>query len=319
MMSEHSSDEINLPGNNQAPGALLGEVLTEKREQKNLSIEDVASQLRLSIKQVKALENNKFDSLPEPMITRGFIRNYARLLGIDAEPLLQAHRTLSASEALISLSIPSANILISSRRKGSWLPYIIGCVLLLAGLGLWDYLYQHSTHVLHQSSLAPAQLEDQEKMSTESKTGKATTDKMPEPALPAAERLEESESTPGANSEHISPAETSIPAKSVPPADQKLPLDTPAPSVNSLPTNTLEVQLNFSEQSWVSIVDGDNKEIYTKLSQGGASEKVVGKPPLKLNIGNANGTKIIYKNQPVDLTKYTKDNVAHITLSLEQN
>ena len=58
--------------------AMLGTTLAMVREERNLTVEDIANRLRLSLRQVIALENDDFSVLPEAMITRGFIRNYAR-------------------------------------------------------------------------------------------------------------------------------------------------------------------------------------------------------------------------------------------------
>ena len=55
-----------------------------------LTPEQVAQQLKLSVRQVIAIEQEAFDELPSNLFIRGFVRNYARLLKIDAEPLLAA-------------------------------------------------------------------------------------------------------------------------------------------------------------------------------------------------------------------------------------
>jgi cytoskeleton protein RodZ len=84
-------------------------------------------------------------------------------------------------------------------------------------------------------------------------------------------------------------------------------------------SSQLEFELSFTEPSWVSVVDGDNKEIYSKLNAAGVSEKIVGKSPVKLHIGNATGTKVNYKGKLVDLGQFTRNNIARLTLSLEKN
>lgn len=65
-----------------------GRMLVEARERLGLSIPDVARQLRLSTRQIEALEADDYASLPSKTFLRGFIRNYARLLQLDPEPLL---------------------------------------------------------------------------------------------------------------------------------------------------------------------------------------------------------------------------------------
>jgi len=89
------TDENDIAGpvsQNMQHEASLGEVLAATRKSKNLSQQDVSNHLRFSVKQIDALENNEFSALPDATTTRGFIRNYARFLELDAEPLLAGYR-----------------------------------------------------------------------------------------------------------------------------------------------------------------------------------------------------------------------------------
>jgi cytoskeleton protein RodZ len=67
-----------------------GRLLAAERMRQNLSLADVSRQLRISERQLSALENDRYDELPGPVFVRGFIRNYARLLKVDPEPLIAA-------------------------------------------------------------------------------------------------------------------------------------------------------------------------------------------------------------------------------------
>ena len=66
----------------------LGQQLQSAREKRGMSVADVSRQLRMSVRQVEALEAGDFDKLPAGTFLRGFIRNYAKLVLIEAEPLL---------------------------------------------------------------------------------------------------------------------------------------------------------------------------------------------------------------------------------------
>ncbi len=74
-----------------APGASVGrpgaQLLAERRAQ-GLSLGDVARQLKLSVRQVEALERDEYAAFPGPVFARGFLRNYAKLLQLDAEALV---------------------------------------------------------------------------------------------------------------------------------------------------------------------------------------------------------------------------------------
>ena len=67
-----------------------GAVLRAARERAGLSVPAVAQSLKLTVRVVEALEANDRQRLPAMVYLRGFVRNYARLLGLDAEPLLSA-------------------------------------------------------------------------------------------------------------------------------------------------------------------------------------------------------------------------------------
>lgn len=71
-------------------GARAGALLRAAREAAGLSVEAVAQQLKLSPRQVRALEGDDFAGLPGRTFVRGFVRNYARLLALDAERVLDA-------------------------------------------------------------------------------------------------------------------------------------------------------------------------------------------------------------------------------------
>src|SRR5699024_11856229 len=59
---------------------LAGQQLANIRQEKGLSQEDVAAELRLSVTYVKAIEADDYERLPEATFVRGYVRNYARYL-----------------------------------------------------------------------------------------------------------------------------------------------------------------------------------------------------------------------------------------------
>jgi cytoskeleton protein RodZ len=77
--------------------AELGQQLREAREARGLSIEDVAQGTRIRVAYIRALEDERFADLPAPVYVRGFLRNYATFLGLDAEELIGALEQQSGS------------------------------------------------------------------------------------------------------------------------------------------------------------------------------------------------------------------------------
>lgn len=66
----------------------LGEFLRQQRENKNVSIEELATRTRIAVRFIKLIEENQFDQLPNAVSARGFLRSYARCLGLDEVPIL---------------------------------------------------------------------------------------------------------------------------------------------------------------------------------------------------------------------------------------
>lgn len=84
--AEPVEPEAEVPA--QLPAQLPGELLAARRAELNLSIDAVSTRLRLAPRQIAALEANDFAALPGMAIVRGFVRSYAKLLGLDPQPLV---------------------------------------------------------------------------------------------------------------------------------------------------------------------------------------------------------------------------------------
>lgn len=70
----------------------IGEIFKKTRLSKKLSLIEVEKVTKIRQKYISALEENKFDKLPPPTFTKGFIKNYSDFLGLDAKQLLLLYR-----------------------------------------------------------------------------------------------------------------------------------------------------------------------------------------------------------------------------------
>ncbi len=75
----------------------LGGFFRQARERQGLSLDQIASQTRIPPQHLQALEEEDFASLPAKVFTKGFVRSYARALGLDEEEALQLFLTSSSS------------------------------------------------------------------------------------------------------------------------------------------------------------------------------------------------------------------------------
>ena len=89
-----SAGQISDNGTNAATDghAQIGARLREAREKRTLTVDTVASELNLDVSIIEAIENEDRDNLPAPIFVQGYVRNYARLVGLPEEELVAAYR-----------------------------------------------------------------------------------------------------------------------------------------------------------------------------------------------------------------------------------
>ncbi len=87
-LPEENFDAVELEDT--ASVASVGRQLREARERLGMSVEEVVAKIKIAQRQIVALEADDFQSLPETAFMRGFVRSYAKLLQLDAQPLLDA-------------------------------------------------------------------------------------------------------------------------------------------------------------------------------------------------------------------------------------
>jgi len=309
--------------------ASLGAVLQAAREAKKLSQQDVSDSLRYSVKQIDALEHDAFELLPDAMITRGFIRNYARLLEIDSAPLLDIYRQLSPAQSPSLLAVnPSMQPVQLTKDDKPWLTYILGSILVLFFLLAWfvyiEYLPQQSKEQDEAAQQVAAPVVETPADTQESAEVALPEATLPEPALPAAERqfAEDAVSSPDAGATQpasnaqpaaqanapVQPAATvapSVPAKPEPQA--KLEPQAPASALK-------KVNLSVTDKTWVRVSDKAGQILYEATLNAGDTQSLSFQAPFNVVIGNAKAATVNVSGQALDLVSYTRSNVARINL-----
>jgi cytoskeleton protein RodZ len=294
-----------------------GGALRTARENQGLSIQEIASRLRLSTKQIEAIEADNFAALPEPTIVRGFIRNYAKQLKINAEPLLDAYNVIVPSADPHELIVkPSANMKMTSYKKPNTGRNLLLGFLALAGLGTWLF-YQN--YVEKPSPTAPS-------------VNLESTEPLPEAALPAAERAPELQATTeltlppadatvtptpldattnqtDASASNTAPVVTAPIAPAAP--IDALPTE---PTIAPTPTGMAKLEFSASQETWVNVIDFNGREIYSKTIFAGSRESIDVKPPINVTVGNAGATSMSMNGKPVELAPHMRGNVARIKL-----
>jgi cytoskeleton protein RodZ len=282
------SDAIPSAPESAMPAASPGAQLAAARESRGMSVADIAQQLKLSPWQVDALESGDYGRLPGPVFVRGFIRNYARLLKLDAALLLaNAEYALPHAGPAGPEMPPSADIPFPTKRNFNWHKYAIAAIVVLIPLVIFEFYTDEASEV----------------------TVKSRQVELPAPQVVA-------ETSPAVVVQNVA-APTTVadapPVRTPQKAVSRARDATTAADAAPAPGEQI-VRLRFVRESWVEIRDRNGRKIFSQLNPPGSEQVVSGMPPLSLIVGNANGVKLTHNEQPVNLGPYTKVDVARLTL-----
>ena len=280
-----------------SPGALL----KREREKKGLSHTQISQQTRLRPRFLEAIENEEWDFLPAPTFVKGFIRSYARVLGLDEERVVELYREEAGvddfSQEFVLSSIPQ-------RKK--WPFIVVGLLCLLAAVSAFYAWFTVSTDlkgaagtdaVRVQSSPAgeePMALDEQQK------TGKEPL--IEERALSTAD----SELTAGVSAagpetqEKPKTPEIAVPkpAVTLTGAEEKPEVNIPS-AAGEVEALKLQLKGHITERTWVRIsIDGLKSKEYIFGPSDTPEWKA--EKDFELLIGNAGGIVLEFNGKKMD-------------------
>jgi len=261
-------------------GSGVGEELAAARAALGLSVADIARQLKFAGRHITAMEQERFEALPSGTFARGMVRSYARLLKLDAEPLVARMAARVAvpdnAEAVASIRRPIP-ITDSSRRLN--LIYAALSVAILCASAAVLIEWQRERSAAARLTFVPAARMPQEAA---------------EPQRLAA----------------ATPVEVNATGVNSPPAAEASPPPAPAPAAQ----DKRRIVLKFDGNSWVEIRGRDGKALMSQLNPAGSEQMVEGRPPFSLVIGNAQFVRLSYDDRQIDLAPHVKVEVARFTL-----
>jgi cytoskeleton protein RodZ len=286
----------------------VGAELRQAREASGLAIDDVAQQLKFAPRQIESLENERFDRLPGPTIARGMVRNYARLLKIDPEPLIErmAPRVEKAPDPAQIAARFRQPVPFSDAGKRSTLLYAGFSIGLLVLVGAVAFGWQQDHAV--PEFVAPAQTQ---RAPSAPATQTAAATQLPQQVIaeppPEEEKLVERNAEPQLARAVPQPAPERKPV-----AAEKKPVEAKADA--ALAPGVHRIVLRCEEEAWLEVRDATGRVLVSSLNPAGTERIVRARGPLDLVIGNAQHVKLIHNGTPVDLTPHIRVEVARLTL-----
>ena len=324
-----------------------GETLRLARESRDWSLPEVAVKLNLTQVSLANLEAGAFDKLPGHTFARGYIRAYAKLLGMDQAALVQAFDQCTGTDAHGS-SVHSLGRIEEPVRMSHNILRIVSLVLLVAVVGGGFIWWQDETgmrgkdlanlameHVEVESADGTTQIhqldEPEDQAVSDAQQGEETVLSLDQgqpaadataPATPDAAAATPKPTAPVVTSA-VTPAPVvpaapvvaaTVPAAAVP----AVPAPAPAPApvaVDAAPVaGAGKVHMQFVADCWTQVTDGNGKVLFSGLKRKGDSLDVNGKPPFSLRLGFARGVQVTYNGQAVDVAPFTSGETARLKL-----
>jgi len=265
-----------------------GQILSEGRREVGLTQQDVAEQLNLRIGVIEALEADQIDSSLSLTFTKGYLRSYARLLGLSEQEVLDSFHALADSQVQVA-EMQSFSQKVQRDQQESRLLVISMVILLLIAASLVAWWWQQHKATQPELYHPPVtQLEPQSEVvesvaKTEQLDTEASTETLPDAASsnerePDRQLIEQAAET--VEVQQLQPAAE--------PVAESVQLD--APAENLLPEPTADsgltaLVLTFSADCWVEIFDSTGSRLAVGVKKAGRVMPVEGVPPFKLKLG----------------------------------
>lgn len=301
-LPENSPEQLEEPITADIVKPSVGTVLREGRERMGLSIEDVVGKIKLAPRQILALESDDFQSLPETAFLRGFVRSYAKLLQLDAQPLLDALPDAAITQAPVEqcqIEAPFPTEKTARRQNLNLLIAALFVTVLIAGFTVWQARAPHEP--VAETATVSAASTASEVAAADVSTAALALPEQPE-ILDASGVVDASESA------------VSAPAVQMPVVQSKT--AQAASAVISVAPAQAQIRLVFDKESWAEIKDKTGKTLSRQVNQSGSQLRVEGAAPFTLVIGHAAAVHLFYRDKPVDLSAYinASSDVARMTL-----
>lgn len=296
-----------------------GQLLAQARTAKEMSQADVAAKLKLTVRQVEALEAEDAEHLPGDVFLRGFVRNYARLMALDADQVIAPMDAQAAVSETITAH--SEGVTMSSGGLKRWLllPLLVLGVFVIFVAALYQWLRQGEDALVPQATvesapaaiphpLAPPTTEDA--AATPQRVPDAAETSQPAVTPPAVDGPPPEKATP----QPAKPATPAMPPAEAPAATAPAEVQTAAkPKGTASGAETHVLRFMASQDAWIQVVDGEGRR-FSRLIRAGGGDSITGVAPFRLVVGEAAEVRLSYDGHPIDLTPFIGQKVARLTL-----
>jgi cytoskeleton protein RodZ len=292
-----------------------GERLRASREEQGLRVETVVDALGLSRSVVLALEADDYEALGAPVYVRGYLRKYARFLGIPDDEIVAAYEEVSSPRDPELKSLAPKTIRTAS---GRWIApvvtFVVVVIIVIVAWWAWNYLLRgQQTGQVPPSAAASASPAFEQ-------SG------FPELAPGATSTVNVTASAGSSQHTGVASAGSANQAGVVPPV---LP-GTAAMATNAKPASSKpavpsdsgkhKLILRIRDTSWVEVMAADHTRLYYDLAPAGKTLEFNARHgALTVSLGNARGVKVRVNGEPFSIPSSDRSgNTARFKIKLNQ-
>ena len=246
----------------------LGQILRNARVAQDLSVEQVATELRIEAPRLVALEENRFEKIGAPVFVKGYLRQYGQRLGVDYRDLLALYYKQATLEE-VGIH-PSPTIRLRDERQITiWVVAAIALVVVVVGLAVW--------WMQGGLSSTPASVT-------------STVSRDPDPAVAPALQVAGQPEPQVADL----PAAGAVTEVVPPPPSDAVPQAASAPGAPAAATAaTMLLVFTFDEESWAEVTDARGERLFYGLGARGRRAALRGEPPFAVVLGNAGAVRLL--------------------------
>jgi cytoskeleton protein RodZ len=290
----------------ESPRRTLGQTLAAERERQGLSRADAAQRLHMSAYQIEALETGDYSRLPKGTFLRGFVRNYAKVLGVAPDTVMPMLTEDAPRDGRPGIVVPTQNIRFDPLGDRLQSPYVKAAALAVVVVSIafaamyWWVAVRPSLPAAARRNVDP--------------TSVAAAAPTPAPVpIPVAAVVSPPAPEPVAPPKQEAPKAEARKAEP-PKADPKKAEPPKVVAAAAPPGDGSVLKFRFRGESWVEIRDAKGKLLFSKLNPANSETEVTGKPPFNVIVGNAPEVKVFYNDREFDLEPHTKVAVARFTV-----
>jgi len=310
-----------------------GERLQKARKERELDIAQVAESLNLSPGVVRSLEADDYRILPNATFVKGYLRSYARLLGISGDDLVRAYEAITGHVQDAKVE-PVAPAMVSDKRAGMRNGVIAFVAVVVVGLGVWLSLSGDGNSqpasgtqvaesqeppvaaeaadnprvIVSRTGGEPAELQaEAEAVAEPPLPDESVSALQPEPAAAVAE--------PAAAVQAVAESAPAVVTSQAPVAAESVPVAQPEPVAPAAADRASGlVNLRFSGECWVEVRDGSGDLVFSSLKRAGQEVNLRAATPINVKLGNGDVVAVQYNHEPVAFTTRPDRKVVRLTL-----